>query len=242
VFLDFDGTLAPIVEVPDQARPLAGSQEALARLAARYARVGVISGRPVAFLADRLGPVASGVELIGLYGLERIAHGHRLPSAPEVARWEEVAAAAAGRAGAAAPAGVRVEPKGLAVTLHFRAAPEAATWAAEFAAAEAHRSGLEAQPGKMSWELRPPVPTDKGTVVEELAAGLAAVCFAGDDNGDLPAFEVLSRLATAGVATLAVAVGGPETPAAVLSAADIVVDGPPGLLSLLDALTGPVPA
>jgi trehalose 6-phosphate phosphatase len=75
-----------------------------------------------------------------------------------------------------------------------------------------------------------------------LAAGLTAVCFAGDDNGDLPAFAVLGRLAAAGVATLAVAVGGPETPTAVLSAADVVVDGPPGLLSLLDALAGPVPA
>ncbi len=46
----------------------------------------------------------------------------------------------------------------------------------------------------MSWELRPPVPTDKGTVVTELAAGLAAVCFVGDDTGDLPAFEALRRL------------------------------------------------
>ena len=67
-------------------------------------------------------------------------------------------------------------------------------------------------------------------MVAELAAGLAAVCFVGDDTGDLPAFEALRRLAAAGVATLAVAVAGPETPAAVLAAADMVVDGPAGLL------------
>ncbi len=241
MFLDFDGTLAPIVDVPAEARPLPGSAAVLARLAARYRRVAVISGRPVAFLSQQLGAEAGPVELIGLYGLERVVGGHRLPPDPAVARWQSVIAAAAERAEATAPVGVRVEPKGLAVTLHFRAAPEAETWAADVAAAEATRSGLEAQPGKMSWELRPPVPTDKGTVVDELAAGLAAVCFAGDDNGDLPAFEALRRLAAGGVATLAVAVAGPETPAAVLSAADIAVDGPPDLLALLERLAGPGP-
>ncbi len=236
VFLDFDGTLAPIVEIPDQARLLPGAGEILARLAARYARVGVISGRPVAFLSDRLGDHQSGLELIGLYGLERMAHGRLLAPDPEVARWQSLIGAAARRAEAEAPPGVRVEPKGLAVTVHFRQAPKAAAWAAEFAAAEVARSGLEAQEGKMSWELRPPLPTDKGTVIDELSEGLEAVCFAGDDTGDLPAFEALRRLAGAGLATLAVAVAGPETPAAVLSAADIVVDGPAGLLSLLGSL------
>ena len=122
---------------------------------------------------------------------------------------------------------MRVERKGLAVTLHFRRRARGRDWAAAFAAAEAARSGLVAHPGKMSWELRPPVPTDKGTVVAELAAGLGAVCFVGDDTGDLPAFEALRRLAAGGVTTLAVAVAGPETPAEVLAAADMVVDGPP---------------
>jgi trehalose 6-phosphate phosphatase len=239
VFLDFDGTLAPIVAIPAQARPLPGSGPVLARLAARYGRVAVISGRPVAFLSEQVGAFASGVDLIGLYGLERMAGGRPIPPDPEVARWQSVIAAATHRAEATAPVGARVESKGLAVTLHFRAAPEAETWAAAVAQSEAARSGLEAQPGKMSWELRPPVPTDKGTVVAELANGLAAVCFAGDDNGDLPAFAILRRLAAAGVATLAVAVAGPETPAAVLSAADVAVDGPPALLALLERLAGP---
>lgn len=242
MFLDFDGTLAPIVPIPDRARLLPGSGEVLARLARRYARVGVISGRPVAFLSDQVGAVAPGaelIELIGLYGLERMAHGRRLPPDPEITRWQAVIAAAADRANETAPAGARVEPKGLAVTLHFRGAPAAEGWAAAVAEGEATRSGLEAHPGKMSWELRPPVPTDKGTVVAELAAGLAAVCFAGDDNGDLPAFAVLRRLAATGVATLSVAVASNETPAAVLSGADMVVDGPTGLRSLLETLAGP---
>ena len=190
----------------------------------------------MAFLSDQVGGVAPGVELIGLYGLQRIAHGRRLPPDPDVARWQSIIGTVARRAEAAAPVGVRVEPKGLAVTVHFRHAPEAAVWAAQFAGAEAARSGLEAQPGKMSWELRPPLPIDKGTVIEDLATDLAAVCFAGDDTGDLPAFEALGRLAATGVVTVAIAVAGPETPASVVAAAGVVVDGPSGLLSLLETL------
>ena len=101
-----------------------------------------------------------------------------------------------------------MERKGLAVTLHFRQAPELAGWTANFAAEHEAASGLVAHPGKQSWELRPPGPTDKGTVVDELAVGLQAVCFVGDDIGDLPAFAALTRLGVAGVDTLAVAVGG----------------------------------
>ena len=239
VFFDFDGTLAPIVESPQEARALPGSRELLVRLAARYGRVAVISGRPVAFLSAQLGGLAPGPELVGLYGLERLAAGRQPgPPDPELARWQATVSAAAGRADAAAPAGVGVEHKGLAVTLHYRQAPEFAGWAADFAVAEAARSGLEAHPGKMSWELRPPVPTDKGTVVTELAGGLQAVCFVGDDVGDLPAFAALRRLAGSGVATLAVAAAGPETPDEVLGAADMVVDGPPGVVALLETLAG----
>ena len=243
VFLDFDGTLAPIVEVPDDARLLPGAAEAVGRLAARFGRVAIISGRPAAFLAARLGAAAGRAELVGLYGLERTtAHGPTPDPDPEAVRWHETVDAVATAAEAAAPAGVGVERKGLAVTLHFRRAPEAAAWAETFAAAQATTAGLVAHPGKMSWELRPPVPTDKGTVVAELAAGLRAVCFVGDDTGDLPAFAALARLRAGGVVTLAVAVGGSETPTEVVEAADVVVDGPAGVLVLLEALAGAKPA
>ena len=50
----------------------------------------------------------------------------------------------------------------------------------------------------MSVELHPPVAVDKGTVLAELASGLAAACFIGDDAGDLPAFDALDELAEAG--------------------------------------------
>ncbi len=236
VLVDFDGTLAPIVATPEQARPLPGSGRVFGRLAARYARVAVISGRPVDFLAEQLGVDAGSTELVGLYGLQRMRDRRQLPATAELRRWEAPVAEVARRAEAAAPAGVQVEPKGLAVTLHYRQAPETGDWVAAFAAAQAAESGLVAHPGKMSWELRPPVPTDKGTVVTELAGGLAAVCYAGDDQGDVPAFEALHRLAAGGTHTLALAVAGPETPETVTEAADVVLDGPPEVLALLETL------
>jgi trehalose 6-phosphate phosphatase len=237
VFTDFDGTLAPIVDDPAAAAPLPGAGDLLARLAGRYARVAVISGRPVAYLIERLG--ASGaVILSGLYGLERARAG-ATEEVAAAAPWREVVAKVAADAEAEAPAGVRVERKGLALTLHVRTAPEHAGWVAQWVHAQAARTGLVVHPGKMSMELRPPVQADKGTVVAELAAGLDAVCFLGDDRGDLPAFATLSALADAGVHTLAVAVASDEAPPELLAAADVVVQGPQEALSLLEALAGP---
>jgi trehalose 6-phosphate phosphatase len=241
VFLDFDGTLAPIVEVPEEACPLPGAGALLGQLAERYRRVAVVSGRPLAFLLDRLGAEAGHAELVGLYGLERAApsgtaNDRRIAVEPAALRWQATVEAAATMAQAAAPPGLLVERKGLTVTLHYRQTPEHARWAAEFAAEQQSATGLIAHPGKQSWELRPPVPTDKGTVVAELADGLQAACFVGDDAGDVPAFAALARLRAQRVDTLAIAVGGPETPPEVLHAADLVVNGPAGVLDLLHVL------
>jgi trehalose 6-phosphate phosphatase len=240
VFLDFDGTLAPIVDVPDQARPLRGAAEAVGRLAGRYGRVAVISGRPAAFLLEHLGRAAGTADLIGLYGLERTtASGATIVVDSDARHWQAAVAEVAAAAEAAAPPELRVERKGLSVTLHYREAPSLAGWAASFAAETAATSGLVAHAGKRSWELRPPVPTDKGTVVNELAVGLRAVCFVGDDSGDLPAFAALARLRASGVDTLAVAVEAAETPEALIAASDVVVDGPAAVLDLLEALASP---
>jgi trehalose 6-phosphate phosphatase len=199
--------------------------------------VAVVSGRPVAFLLEHLAEAAGSARLVGLYGLERTTPGGRdVIVDPAASHWQATVDAAAAAADSAAPDGLRVERKGLSVTLHFRRAPHLADWAATFAAEQQATTRLVAQSGKQSWELRPPVPTDKGTVLAELAAGLQAVCFVGDDTGDVPAFTVLGQLRAQGVDTLAVAVGGPETPPEVLAAADVVVAGPAGVLDLLDAL------
>jgi trehalose 6-phosphate phosphatase len=236
VLTDFDGTLSAIVDDPASAVPLPGVVALLARLAARYAKVAVISGRPVAYLVERVGP-AAGLDLIGLYGLERVSDGHASQH-PEATRWRPIVDRVAAAGAAAAPNGVLVEHKGLAVTLHVRTAPEQWDWIEAWAARAAAQSGLVAMPGRRSIELRPPVAADKGTVVDELAAGLQAICFLGDDRGDLPALATLARLAQEGRDTLAVAVASDEAPAELLAAADLVVAGPEGVVALLEALAG----
>jgi trehalose 6-phosphate phosphatase len=232
LFSDFDGTLAPIVDDPDTSAPVPGTSTVLDGLARHLGRVGVVSGRPVDVLARHFPP---SVALSGLYGLQRLADGRR-DDHPDAVRWAPVVAATVERARAAGPAGVRVEDKELSLTLHYREHPEAGEAIEAWAAAEAARSGLDAHAARMSVELHPPVSTDKGAAVEDLASGLAAVCFVGDDLGDLPAFAALDRLRAGGVTVVKVAVASAEQDPQVREAADVELDGPADVLELLRAL------
>lgn len=235
LFVDFDGTLAPIVADPGAARALPGAADVLARLAARYGVVAVVSGRPVAFLLDALGVVPR-LRLVGLYGMEEWSEPGPVAEVPGVGRWRPVVARVAERALAAAPPGAEVEPKGLTVTLHWRQNPVAEGWARDLAARALADDGLVAQAGRMALELRPPVDTDKGTVVRRLGHGRWAAAAFGDDLGDLPAFTALGDLEAAGTAVARVAVVDAESPDQVAEAADVVVEGPSGALGLLGLL------
>jgi len=232
LLFDFDGTLSPIVDDPDAAGPAPGVVGLLEELTARYRTVGAVSGRPVDFLAARL---PSSLVLSGLYGLESVVDGVRADRTG-VEVWRHRVDDAAARAVEQAPEGMRVEPKGLSVTLHYRGRPELAEPVLHLAEALAAETGLEARAAKMSAELHPPVDADKGLVVRELAVGAAAILYAGDDLGDLPAFAALADLRADGRATLAVAVETPELPASLRAAADLLVAGPQGIVDLLHAL------
>lgn len=229
-----DGTLSPIVDDPSAARPLEGTGAVLAGLAAHLAVVAVVSGRPAAYLLDRL-PDATGVVFAGLYGLERVVDG-RVVDSPEARQWRAAVVTTVERARREAPPGVVVEAKGPALALHARQAPRQQGWIEAFADEAAARTGLAVHPGRRSVELRPPGGGDKGTVVAEVGAGLEAVCFFGDDRGDLPAFAALRRLAAAGASTLAVAVDSAEAPPELLAGADVVVEGPEAVLAGLRSL------
>lgn len=234
VFTDFDGTLSEIVVDPDEARPIDGAVEALVDLATVVGRVGVLSGRPVDFL-ERFFP--SSLLLAGLYGLE-ISLGGVRSDHPLGGAWREVVDDVAAVSVARGPEGMRVEPKGLSLTLHYREHPDIEDSVKAWAQQQAARSGLECRQAKMSYELHPPIPTDKGSAIIELASELEAVCFIGDDMGDLRAFDALDSLAERGVQTLKVAVHSPEESDELVSRADLVVDGPPGVLELMRALGG----
>src|ERR687888_1142416 len=92
VIVDFDGTLAPIVADPPAAAPLPEAAAILGRLARRFGRVAVVSGRPVEFLRTRL-PV-DGLALFGQYGIERF-DGTQVTTAPAAARWTDAVRRAA---------------------------------------------------------------------------------------------------------------------------------------------------
>jgi trehalose 6-phosphate phosphatase len=230
ILTDFDGTLSAIVEDFTAARPLPGVRETLDDLAARYALVAVVSGRPVTFLREQLGTAP---RLVGLYGLESIVDGTRR-AAEGASTWRPVVQDAFSRAKALF--GDLVENKGLSLTIHFRTRPEVERDVRAWAEEEHRASTLDLRAAKASVELHPPVEFDKGTVVDEAVEGLTSACFLGDDVGDLPAFAALDRLRAAGLHTVKIGVRTPEAPAALLDAADIVVDGPSGALELLRTL------
>jgi trehalose 6-phosphate phosphatase len=232
ILLDFDGSLSPIVDDPAAAAPLPEARAALVGLVGRVARVAIVSGRPVAFLHEALG--VDGVTYVGQYGVQRWVDG-RVVTDPRVEPFLDRIERTAVAAGRELP-GVLIERKdGVAVVLHWRRRPELEQAATGWAARAAEAEGLELHPAKMAAELRPPVPMDKGTVVAELCAGLDAAAFAGDDAGDLTAYDALDRLQGAGDLTDAVriAVASDESPPELLARADVQVAGPVGLVALL---------
>ncbi len=200
-----------------------------------------MSGRPVTFLVDAL--ALDGIVYAGLYGLERMVDGEVVVD-PRAEPWLDVMSQVAHDADAAFP-DLLVENKGrVAVTIHWRSAPSLAAEAQAFAAGLARRYDLDPPlRGRMSVELRPPVPVDKGTVTAELVRGASVAVFAGDDAGDLVAFDVLTRLAESGAVahTIRIGVRSAEAPPGIFDA-DVLVDGPEGLAVVLGDLATEISA
>lgn len=252
VALDFDGTLAPIVARPEDARPADGATAALARVAGKVGAVVVVTGRPAETVV-RLGGFASydglgRLVVLGHYGWERwSAETSRvtrppLPPGVDQARAELSQVLAA----AGAPPGTAVEDKEAALGVHVRgtADPAAAMELLRAPLAElAARTSLVLEPGRMVLELRPPG-SDKGAAllqyVEERASGTSAVLFAGDDLGDLPAYDAVETLRQRDVPGLTVCSSSVEV-TVLADRADLVVDGPPAVVALLEALADVLP-
>lgn len=239
---DFDGTLSLIVDDPDAAIPLPGAAQVLQSLASSLGELAVISGRPVEFLVDRLSgqltaadprSLPDSLTLVGLYGLQQIRHGVRSDH-PEAVAWPERVAALAAAAETNGPAGMRVELKGLSITLHYRGQPELLDQVEQYALELAATSGLVARTARMSVELHPPIDVDKGTVLLSLAQQLAGpVIFLGDDVGDLPAFDALDTLSASGLQVFKILAQSEESDDELLRRADLILDGPLAMVALL---------
>ena len=240
VATDFDGTLAPIVTDPRDARAHPGAVPALMRLAKAVGTLAVITGRPAADAVAYGGlEGVPGLIVLGHYGWQRWQDGKLAgpdsPAAVQAAR--QALPGVLSQAGA--PDGTWVEAKGHALAVHTRrtADPEAALRLLRGPLEDlAAGLGLAAEPGRMVIELRPPG-MDKGAALTGLVAERAAdaVMFCGDDLGDLPAFAAVRASRANGIRGCAVASANTESPQ-VAAVADLVVEGPEGIVALLAAI------
>ncbi|MCG5219879.1 trehalose-phosphatase [Streptosporangium sp. KLBMP 9127] len=241
--LDFDGTLSPIVPDPAAARVHPQAPAALAELGTLVGTVLVLTGRPAA-TAVEYGVGAGGVGLadvpglvvLGQYGVERWEAG-RITSPPPP-RGVDAARSSLPRllAGLGVPEAA-IEDKGRALAVHTRRAsdPEATFHRLRAPLAElAHDHGLVVEPGRFVLELRPPG-MDKGQALAAFLAERSArsVLFAGDDLGDLAAFEAVRASGLPGVTVCS----GSAEVTALAERADLVVDGPDGVVAFLRSLT-----
>jgi trehalose 6-phosphate phosphatase len=250
VGLDFDGTLAPIVDDPADAHIHPDAASVVTELADVVRAVTVITGRPARQalalgdldeVGNDLGDSGKELYIFGQYGNERWSSTSRRIVSPRpprgLATYLGALPALLRRLDAA---GAFVEEKGLAVAVHTRRLPDPAG-AFDRLLPELEKlasdHGLVVEPGRQVIEARA-AGMDKGqvvrAVVEELSAG--GFLFAGDDLGDVEAFEAVDALREEGLPTFLVC-SGSEEQQALAARADLVVDGPDGVLAFLRRLT-----
>ncbi|MBM7785181.1 trehalose-phosphatase [Tenggerimyces flavus] len=242
---DFDGVLSPIIDDPARAAAHPGAIPALARLAPHVGALAIVTGRSVAQVlqlgrfADE--PALARLLVAGHYGLERwSASSGEIASPPP---FPGVAAARQALPGLlndlVAPAGTAVEDKGHSVAVHFRNTPspaDAQELLTEPLTTLARSHGLAVQPGRMVVELRPP-DMDKGATLGALVleVGAEVVTFAGDDLGDLPAYDAVDSLRESGMPGLLICSASDEV-RALSDRADLVLDGPARVVAFLETL------
>lgn len=248
VGLDFDGTLSPIVPDPESARIHPDAPAVLAELAAGVDAVAVVTGRPAGQVlalgldevGERIGRVGHELLLFGQYGNETwTSASGRIASAPPPDGLAGLATELPDLLRAAAAEAAYVEEKGLAVAVHTRRLEDPSGSFERLLpvlAEAAARHGLAVEPGRQVIELRAPG-THKGSVVERLAADRdpRGFAFVGDDLGDVEAFHAVRDLGDRGVATLLVCSASDEENA-LRALADVVVDGPAGVVAFLRTL------
>jgi trehalose 6-phosphate phosphatase len=199
LLLDLDGTIAPIMPQPHDVVPLPARTALMRRLRERFdGRLAIVSGRTIAEV-DRV-LQGSVIAVAGVHGLERRAADGRLERARPDPALDLVRAELPSLL--ARYPGLSAEDKGLSVTLHYRAAPDAGAAVQAFAEAIAARTNLVLQPGDHVAELRGPG-AGKGAAIrafmkEAPFAGTRPI-YLGDDRTDEDGFAAVSALGGVGV-------------------------------------------
>ena len=208
LFLDLDGTLAPIAPRPQDVYLDEGHRALLQRLSQHLGgRLAILSGRTIVDVDRILGGVI--VPVAGVHGLERRTAGgviHQTDPSPGLAAARSVL-----RAYVAEQPKLILEDKGLSLALHYRGAPERGSESRNLADRLAQAHGLALQPGDMVVELRTPGP-HKGDALAAFMAEPPFACavptFVGDDRTDEDGFITARALGGSGVLV------GPDRPTA----------------------------
>jgi len=200
VFLDFDGTLSPIVDDPAAAVMPEAEGAAVEALAARVP-VAVVSGRDLDDLRRRIG--LAGLWYVGGHGTAVASPDGVVIEDTSGNRLEQVAALLdtaeedlRARLGRIDPGGI-VERKRSSIAVHYRRAPHALRRVrAAVDGTSAELPELQVTAGRAVFELRPTGLWDKGTAVRWLleqgsAAGDTLPVYMGDDTTDETAFRAI---------------------------------------------------
>lgn len=200
LFLDFDGTLAPIVEQPEMAHLPPETKELLVRLSQESKMtVAIISGRAFADIRARVG--IPSLIYAGNHGLEICGPGFHFIHSKAAAHQETLRQLSEHLAARLRHlAGVEVEPKGLTTSIHYRrAAPAVVPQVVEIvkeAVSNQYRL-FRLTTGKMVYEIRPRVDWHKGAAArwirDRLGDHQPLAIYLGDDETDENAFVELQQ-------------------------------------------------
>jgi len=225
---DVDGTISPLVDVPDSAQVTQKSRSALLALQQELPLVAVVSGRAAADVYQRVG--VPGVVAVGNHGLERWSAAGVVEDAA-VARYRPALEQAIAAIEVALEPGMALEDKGPTLTVHYRQAREPERTAERMRPVMeliAREQGLLLYHGRMVFEFRPPLTTNKGTAFLDLVKEfeLGAALYLGDDTTDVDALLAARQLREDGRChSFGVAVVGEGAPASVGEAADLLAEG-----------------
>jgi trehalose 6-phosphate phosphatase len=234
LFLDYDGTLTPIVADPAQATIDEGARELLRRLASRVP-LAIVSGRGLSDVREMVG--VDGITYGGSHGFEIDRPGGRhFEHEGAVAVLADLdAAQTALEAGVAGLDGVRVERKRFAIAVHTRLAvnDDVRQQAGELTAQVAAKHPTLTQTGgKEIHELRPNVDWDKGAALAyllELMPASPRPLYIGDDSTDEDAFLRARVIGGIGIRVGEVGSGADTW-------ADYLLDGPEQTIALLESI------
>lgn len=245
IFLDLDGTLAPITPKPDAVAIPAAISRLIRRLQHRFLAVAIVSGRPATEAKRIVG--SSELVYIGNHGFETMIPGHAVvvseeaqPYLPKIRELADYCRSL----DETAEAGVWVEDKVATISLHYRRASDreaARRFILEKVMPRAKELELSYSEGRMVIEVKPPVDINKGVSVGKLLDRLGSrqALYIGDDTTDIDALkELRRRKQDQDTVMIGVGVISDEMPADLAKYADLLVDRSTGVEMVMQFLLG----